>query len=137
VGLDFSGFDPALALDAILSCDEREIVTRTRPDLPPYLALEAMAQTCGMHLRRRHDFMVQAYLVSMADLRYPPALGEEALTIRAALTAETTAAAAYTVHIDDGPAFRMLMGRHTPSGTPDNLFRTRFERLCTTPSFSA
>ena len=72
MGLDFSGFDPALALDAILSCDKREIVTRTRSGLPPYLALEAMAQTCGMHLRRRHDFMVHAYLVSMADLLYPP-----------------------------------------------------------------
>jgi len=137
VGLDFSGFDPALALDAVLSYDEHEIVTRTRPGLPPYLALEAMAQTCGMHLRRRHDFMVQAYLVSMADLLYLPALGDKALTIRAALTVETTAAAAYAVHIDNGPSCRILMGRHTPSGTPDNLFRSRFERLCTTPSFSA
>lgn len=137
MGLDFSGFDPALALDAILSCDERKIVTLTRTGLPQYLALEAMAQTCGMHLRRRHDFMVQAYLVSMADLRYPPELGKEALTIRAALSAETTAAAAYVVQIDNGPSCRMLMGRHTLSGTPDNLFRSRFERLCTTPSFSA
>lgn len=137
MGLDFSGFDPALALDAILSCDKREIVTRTRSGLPPYLALEAMAQTCGMHLRRRHDFMVHAYLVSMADLLYPPTLGEKALTIRATLTAETSAAASYTAQIDDGPACRMLMGRNTPSDTPDNLFRTRFKRLCTTPSFSA
>lgn len=137
MGLDFSGFDPALALDAIQSCDEREIVTLTRPGLPQYLALEAMAQTCGMHLRRRHDFLVQAYLVSVADLLYPPALGEEALTIRAALTAETTAAAAYAVQIDNGPSCRMLMGRHTTSGTTDNLFRTRFERLCTTPSLIA
>jgi hypothetical protein len=135
VGLDFSEFNPALALNAILFCDERDIVTSTRPGLPPYLALEAMAQTCGMHLRRRHDFMIQAYLVSMADLRYPPSLGEKTLVIRAALTTETTTAAAYTLHIDDGPAFRMLMGRRTSTGTPDNLFRTRFERLCTTPSF--
>ena len=137
MGLDFSWFDPALALGVILSCDEREIVTRTRPGLPPYLALEAMAQTCGMHLRQRHDFMVHAYLVSMTDLLYPPALGEKALTIRAAHIAETTVAASYTVQIDDGPACRMLMGNDTPSGTPDNLFRTRFKRLCTTPSFSA
>ncbi len=137
MGLEFSGFDPALALDAILTCDEREIVTRTRQGLPPYLALEAMAQTCGMHLRQRYDFLVHAYLVSMAELRYPPELGKEALTIRAALTAETTAATSYAVRIDDGPAFRMLMGRHTISGTPDNLFRGRFERLCTTPSFIA
>lgn len=137
MGLDFSGFDPAQALDAILFCDDREIMTRTRPGLPPYLALEAMAQTCGMHLRRRHDFMVHAFLVSMADLLYPPALGEKALAIRATLTTETTAAASYTVQIDDGPACRLLMGRNTPSDTPDNLFHTRFKRLCTTPSFSA
>ena len=128
MGLDFSGFDPALALDAILSCDEREIVTRTRPGLPPYLALEAMAQTCGMHLRRRHNFKIQAYLVSLDDLVHVPETRTPSLTIRASMMAETKAGARYEVSVNDAPACRILIGRQA-NDRPDTFFRSRFACL--------
>jgi len=127
--LDFSAFDPARALEAILHCDARQITTRTAKALPAYLALEAMAQTCGLHLRHRHDFRVQAYLVSLADLPYVSGLGVDPLTIRATLDAETKAGASYSVTVDDCPAGRILMGRHGFSDAPDTLFRNRFACL--------
>ena len=133
--LDFSGFDPSLALDAVLDWDERHITTRSAPGLPPYLALEAVAQTCGLHLRRRHGFRIQACLVSLTDLSHSPGLGDAALTIRATLLAETRAGASYAVDVADGPSCRVLMGL-TATENPDNLFRERFERLCT-PSLNA
>jgi hypothetical protein len=129
VDLDFSAFDPSRALEAILHYDARRITTRTAGSLPPYLALEAMAQTCGLHLRHRHDFRVQAYLVSLADLPYVPDLGDEPLTIRATLDAETRAGASYSLTIDDAPAGRITMGRHGFTDAPDTLFRNRFACL--------
>ena len=126
--LDFSGFDPSLALDAILDWDERHITTRTAPGLPPDLALEALAQTCGLHLRRLHGFRIQAFLVALTDLPYVPGLGEAALTIRGTLLAETRAGASYAVDVAGGPSCRVLMGQ-TATENPDNLFRDRFERL--------
>ena len=63
-------FDPSTALAAILSCDPENIITRTPPDLPPYLLLEALAQTCGMHLRFRRHFLVDVFLASATDLVY-------------------------------------------------------------------
>lgn len=126
--LEFLAFDPSRALEAILACDARQIVTRTK-SLPPYLALEAMAQTCGMHLRQLHDFRVQAYLVSVADLLYAPGLGAEPLTIRADITAETKAGASYAVTVNDGPACRILIGMHAASDTPDTIFQSRFACL--------
>ena len=125
--LDFSAFDPSIALDAILFCDESEIVTHA-PALPPYLALEAMAQTCGMHLRHRHDFRIQAYLVSMDDLLHDPEPSSTPLTIRAVMIAETKAGARYTVSINDAPACRILIGRQE-SDHPDIFFRSRFACL--------
>ena len=127
MGLDFSAFDPSMALTAIVSCTKNEIVART-PSLPPYLALESMAQACGMHLRHRHDFRIQAYLVSLSDLLHAPGLGDRPLTIRATLTAETTAGASYLVTVDDAPACRILIGRQ-PSDQPDTFFRSRFTCL--------
>ncbi|UTF51753.1 hypothetical protein NLA06_07675 [Desulfomicrobium sp. ZS1] len=126
--LDFSSFDPSMALDAILFCDEREIVTRT-PSLPPYLALEAMAQTCGMHLRHRHGFQIQAYLVSVADLLYAPDLGTEPLTIRASMIAETKAGASYAVTVNDDPTCRILIGHDARPASLDTLFQSRFTCL--------
>ena len=102
-----------------------QIVTRTK-SLPPYLALEAMAQTCGMHLRHLHDFRIQAYLVSVSDLLYAPDLGVEPLTIRADITAETTAGASYAVTVNDAPACRILIGRHAASDSQDTIFQSRF-----------
>jgi len=128
VDLDFSAFDPSMALESIVSCDARQIVTRTK-SLPPFLALEAMAQTCGMHLRRRHDFRIEAYLVSVADLLYAPDLGAKPLTIRADLTAETKAGASYAVKVTDGPACRILIGMHAASDSPDTIFQSRFTCL--------
>jgi len=126
--LDFSAFDPSRALEAIVSCDAQQIVTRTE-SLPPYLALEAMAQTCGMHLRRRHDFGIEAYLVSLADLHYAPDLGAQPLTIRADLIAETKAGASYAVKVNEGPACRILIGMHASSDSPDTIFQSRFKCL--------
>jgi predicted hotdog family 3-hydroxylacyl-ACP dehydratase len=120
-----------MALDAILFCDEREIVTRT-PVLPPYLALEAMAQTCGMHLRHRHSFRIQAYLVSVADLLYAPDLGTEPLTIRASMIAETKAGASYAVTVDDGAACRFLIGQEARPNFLDTFFQSRFKCLVKT-----
>ncbi len=126
--LDFTNFDPSAALDAILFCDEREIMTRT-PSLPPYLALEAMAQTCGMHLRHRHDFRIQAYLVSVTDLLYAPDLGTEPLTIRASLIAETKAGASYAVTVNDSRACRILIGQDARPNSLDTFFQSRFACL--------
>ena len=125
----FTDFDPSRALQAVLSWDEGEIAVRTAPGLPPYLALEAMAQACGLHLRKRRGFMVRAFLASVSDLVHEPGLGREALTIRAALTAETSAGAAYAVRIEGGPTCRMLMGYEAVQ-EPDTFFRNRFEALC-------
>lgn len=122
-----------MALDAILFCDEREITTRT-PSLPPYLALEAMAQTCGMHLRHRHGFRIQAYLVSVADLLYAPDLGAGPLTIRASMIAETKAGASYVVTVDGGPACRILIGKDARPTSLDTLFQSRFTCLTKTAS---
>lgn len=124
--IGFSTFDPSLALDAILHCDEHEIVTRT-PALPPYLALESMAQTCGMHLRHRHDFRIKAYLVAIDDLLHVPGQSPP-LVIRAAITAETTAGASYAVTVNDAHACRILIGRQA-SDMPDTFFRSRFACL--------
>lgn len=125
--LDFSAFDPSMALDAILFCDDREIVIRTHA-LPPYLALEAMAQTCGMHLRRRHNFKIQAYLVSLDDLVHVPETRTPSLTIRASMMAETKAGARYEVSVNDAPACRILIGRQA-NDRPDTFFRSRFACL--------
>lgn len=130
--LDFSAFDPSRALKAILHCDTRRITTRTEEALPPYLALEAMAQTCGLHLRHRHDFRVQTYLVSMAGVSHAPGLGAEPLTIEASLDAETKAGASYSVSVDGRPAGRITMGRGGFTDAPDTLFRTRFACLNST-----
>jgi hypothetical protein len=132
VDLDFSSFDPSRALEAILHCDARQITTRTAKSLPAYLALEAMAQTCGLHLRQRHDFRVQAYLVSMTDLPYVPGFGVEPLTISATLDAETRAGASYSLTVNDDPAGRIVMGRHGFTDAPDTLFRNRFACLSST-----
>lgn len=129
-GAGFSAFDPSVALNAVVSCDAKEIVARTSPGLPPYLALEALAQACGLHLRRRHDFAVRAFLASVSDLVHDPGLGHSPLTIHATLVAETSAGAAYDVVTDDTPVCRMVMG-HTPLASPDTFFRQRFEALCT------
>jgi len=126
--LDFSSFDPSVALAAVESCDDSGIVTRTAPGLPPYLALEAMAQSCGLHLRKRHDFRIQAFVASMSSLNGDLLAGEFPLTIRARLVSETAAAASYEVGAEDGPACRMTMG--FAASAADNLFRNRFERLC-------
>lgn len=126
----FAEFDPSRALAAVVSCDDREIEVRTAAGLPPYLALEAMAQACGLHLRKRRDFRVRAFLASVSDLVHAPGLGDSPLAIRAVLTAETAAGAAYAVTVEGGPSCRMLMG-HEARNEPDTFFRRRFEALCT------
>lgn len=123
--MDLSTFDPSQALGAILTCDLEHIVTRTSPNLPPYLILEALAQSCGMHLRFRHDFFIDAFLASTKDLihrDYPAPV-----VIEARLTAETSAAASYEVRVNGNAPCRMLMGyRPAPENT---FFRDRFQCL--------
>jgi hypothetical protein len=131
LGKIFADFDPSRALEAVLSCDESGIAVRTAPGLPPYLALEAMAQACGLHLRKRRGFMVRAFLASVSDLVHEPGLGREGLIVHAALTAETSAGAAYAVRVEGGPICRMLMGYEAVE-EPDTFFRNRFEALCST-----
>ncbi len=126
----FPAFDPSQALAGIESWDENGIVARTGAGIGPYLLHEAMAQACGMHLRRLHGFAVRAFLASVSDLRHEPGLGREALTVRAGLVSRTSAGAAYDVAVDGGPACRMLMGC-TALDSPDTFFRERFEALCT------
>lgn len=122
-------FDPSLALAAILSCESGTIVTRTPPDLPAYLLPEALAQSCGMQLRFRHDFRIAAFLASVADLVYakPPT----PVIIRARLVAETGMAARYEACADSGEPCRITIGyRPAPA---DTFFRHRFQCL-TSPS---
>ena len=134
-GLDaLQAFDPSLALGCIVSWDEHGIVARSRGGIAPSLALEAMAKACGMHLRRLQGFAARAFLASVSDLSLAPSLGSVPLTIRATLTARTSAGAAYDVTVDGGPACRMLMGFEALE-YPDTFFRERFEALCT-PSCS-
>lgn len=118
-------FDPSTALAAILSCGPESIITRTPPDLPPYLLLEALAQTCGMHLRFRRHFLVDVFLASAADLVYEehPA----PVTIRARLTGQTGAAASYEAAVESGPPCRMILG-YRPA-LADTFFRRRFQCL--------
>lgn len=134
-GLDASqAFDPSLALGCIVSWDEHGIVARSRSGIDPSLALEAMAQACGMHLRRLQGFAARAFLASVTDLTTDSSLGSAPLTIRATLTARTSAGASYDVAVDGGPSCRMLMGFEAQEH-PDTFFRERFEALCT-PSCS-
>lgn len=130
--LIFADFDPAQALDAIVSWDQTRITTRTAPDLPAYLNLEALAQTCGLHLRRRNDFRIQAFLVSVTGLVYPPSAVQAAWTITACLQTETSNGAGYQVEIDGLTGCRLVMGRRDlPPGHVETCFQERFQWLCT------
>ena len=95
-----------------------------------------MAQTCGMHLRYRHDFLIQVYLVSVSDLVYSPEGVDEEKLIRAMLRTETGAAALYSVQTPGGPICRMLMGfGQLPQGDENHhILRERF--LCLTGTTS-
>lgn len=128
-------FDPSRAVQRIMHWDAHSLTARTAAGIGPHLALEAMAQACGLHLRHRHAFRVRAYLAAISDLVHEPVLGSEPLTIRATLTSETTTAAAYALRVDDKPGCRMVMG-FSDLDAPDTFFRHRFERLCT-PSSNA
>lgn len=132
--MNFCHFDPSLALAAITACDSQKIQTRTKADLPPWLALEALMQTCGLHLRHMHAFRIQTYLVSVADIVCTPNMGTEALLIEAILDTQTTAAARYTVRLPGSPQGCVLMGYHPD--TTGTILQTRFERLCRTPSWN-
>jgi hypothetical protein len=135
VVLDFSAFDPALALEAIVRCDRQGITARMRPDLPEGLILEALAQTCGLHLRFRHDFAVTAYLVRVTNLRCAEGMAGSGV-IRATAAAHSGAAASYAVEIENGPTCRILMGHGPASDVPDTFFQDRF-RCLSTPSSNA
>lgn len=128
----FDFFDPSLALQDILWCSGTEILTRTRPDLPPYLGLEALAQTCGLHLRRRHEFLVQVYLASMARISWPkPTMPVRA--IHAVLTEETATAARYLLDLNGGPGGEILLSHRAlkPENPARTFFQERFRCLRT------
>lgn len=135
MALDFSAFDPGLALEAILRCDNQGIMTRMRSDLPEGLILEALAQTCGLHLRFRHDFAVTAYLVRLTNLLCTTNMSGSGV-IRATATAQTAAAMSYELAVEDGPSCRILMGFHPAPAAPDTFFLDRFQCL-SSPSSNA
>lgn len=133
----FSAFDPSQALDSILRWDEREMMAQTPVSPSPYLNLEALAQTCGLHLRRRNDFRVQAFLVSVSDLAYPGDAVRAAWTITARLRTETAGGAGYDVEINGVPGGTVVMGRRDlPRGGIDTFSQERFQWLCTRSSRS-
>lgn len=125
----FAQFDPALALASIDRIETTGITTRTPAVMPPFLDIEALAQTCGMHLRWLHDFQIQAYLLSLSDLTCPEQGPALPLTIRASLLTRTTAAARYAVTVAGGQPCTVLMGLRPSS--EDTFFRTRFQCLST------
>jgi len=128
---DFTArFDPALALWRIEACSATAITTRTKPNPPDYLILEALAQTCGMHARWLHDFREQVFLVSLAGLVYPDDHGAAGCLVQAELTGQTGAAFSYAARLDNGPACRVTMGR-LPTAPDTTLFRERFQCLIT------
>lgn len=135
MALDPSAFDPTRALEAIMRCDRQGITTRMQPHLPEGLILEALAQTCGMHLRFRHDFAVTAYLVRLTNLVCTATMAGSGV-IRATATAQTAAAMSYAVEVEDGPSCRILMGFHPASAAPDTFFLDRF-RCLSSPSSNA
>lgn len=125
----FAAFDPSLALARIFRIDQTGITTSTPQTMPPFLNIEALAQTCGLHLRWVHDFHVQAYLLSLSGLTCPDLPPVLPMTIRATLLTRTATAARYAVCIDGGPDCEILMGmRPSPD---DTFFRARFQCLRT------
>lgn len=130
--LDISAFDPRTALRTIVRFDDDEIEAGTAPHLPPFLALEAVTQTCGLHLRFRHGFRVRVVVVRISDLAVPPDLGQDSLTIRATLLGETATAGRYAVRINEGSACTVIMSKEGLDG-PDLIFKERFQCLNTTP----
>jgi hypothetical protein len=133
--LDYCAFDPAQTLEAIVHCDSLGITTRMRPRLPEGLILEALAQTCGLHLRFRHDFAVTAYLVRLTNLLCTATMAGSGV-IRATATAQTAAAISYALEVEDGPSCRILMGFHPAPAAPDTFFLDRF-RCLSAPSSNA
>ena len=130
--VDFSAFDPRWALQSIVRCDASEIVAGTAPHLPPFLALEAVTQTCGLHLRSVHDFRIRVVVARISMLPVPSDLGHDSLLIHATLLGETAAAGSYAVRINEGPACTVIMGKESLDGS-DHIFKKRFQCLLTTP----
>lgn len=131
--LDFSQFNPATVLEAILEYDQEKIIGRTPARLAPYLHLEALAQCCGLHLRYIHNFQIQAFLVSMTDLGYDLTQIQTGWTIKACLTAQTPTAARYALRVHNGTNCVITMG-YKQLKIMDNFFKDRFLWLSTRSS---
>lgn len=127
--LDFSQFNPSQALQAILKYDQKTILTRTAQSLAPYLHLEALAQSCGLHLRFVHDFYIQAFLVSISNLDYDPLYCQKKWIIEAQLTAMTPSGARYVVQTQADHAVIIMGYNHLAE--PDSYFQQRFQCLST------
>jgi len=122
----FSRFNPSLALDRIIRVSADTIVTQTS-DLSDYLLLEALAQSCGLHLRWKHDFQVAAYLVSCSDLTLPAA-NCSPQQITATLANQTSTAACYTVTVSPDKLRGTIIIGYAPA-TYQEHFARRFECL--------
>lgn len=128
--LNIYQFDPSCALEAILDYGPKKILCCTPQRPAPYLHLEALAQSCGLHLRYIHNFQVQAFLVSIANLTYPLDQAQECWTITATLCAHTSTAALYTVSFLHDCTCTITMG-YQDRETVDTYFQDRFLWLST------
>lgn len=124
----FFEFNPSRVVHRINSCTDDELQSETGV-LPFVSLLEAMAQSCGLHLRWRHAFLVNAYLVSCSSLTLPPAVGPyPAQHIHARCISVTSQAALYEVLVMPlSLRCRMLVG-YAPSVFQEH-FHHRFQCL--------
>jgi hypothetical protein len=118
-------FDPSQALSRIHTYGPEHLDAEARGGSPAML-LEALAQACGLHARWRARFMVQARLVSMADVRLQPGRGPH---VHAYLQAATSSGVRYRVEADFLAAPAALTLALLPEASPHNLFQNRFQWL--------
>lgn len=139
MGLGFATqFDPSQAVWRIDNYTPTTITAQTKPNLPAYLVLESLAQTCGLHARWLFDFKVHIFLVSLAHCICPEGQNTQSWTIQATLKAQTTQALRYSACLNNDSDCTVTLGcQPTPATTAQtNFFRERFQCL-TTPLPSA
>ena len=96
--------DRFIMLDAIIDCTATTLTAEKHfSNAPAYLALEAMAQTGGMHFRHCMNFSRHAFLLSIQETSILPSnllsgLAKTTVT----QTARTDSTAAYTIKFSCG-----------------------------------
>lgn len=88
-----------IMLDAITDCTATVLTAEKHfANAPAYLALEAMAQTGGMHFRHCMKFSRHAFLLSIQDTSVLPSMPLSGLAkTTVTQTAQTDSTAAYTI----------------------------------------